>query len=620
MKYARKILPLWCLCWAGVFLSQTVHAQYVPTRTLLRSVDSFHVQADGRFSRIMEVLVRVDTAQGVTVEGERRVTFNEKLESLEIQEAYTLLPDGTRVDVPADKIRKQDNGGDDTYSDEKTMVVIYPKVQIGSQLYFRARAVQLTPLFPGHFFWSEYFSPHQLYRQSEFNFTLEPGAQVAFDLQGAEGGLLAPLPEDAPGVKRYRFTFSQNQAYPPESGRVELSDFAPHIAASTFIDYAQFAKAYQDRAKPMAAVTPAIAKLATELTANSKDDRARVRSLYNWVSANIRYVAVYVGEGGFVPHQAQSVLDNRYGDCKDHVVLLEALLAAVGIDSSTALINLGTAFRLPKLPISTPFNHVITYVPSLNLYLDSTAQFAPMGTLPDEEMAKPVLLTATGTFGMTPGNAPLRDYSFTETRMTLQSDGSVTGKSKMRMGGQLEVSSRMNQFKYQNQDQRQLISRLLARFQESGSGEIGKLAPMDLDTPWEVSSTFALDPQVNVPGPSAMTIPYGLSPGNLKAMSNYTPPKARRYPLACSSVRHTESTILTFPPNLKIERIPQGTHSKNGAFEYESRYTLKGQELKVQRVFTSRRSTPVCGAQDDKDWLAYRRVLQRDLRAQVFFR
>lgn len=613
-------LSFWLYLSLGAIFWLPAHAQYVPNTTLLRSTDNFHVQADGRFSRIMEVLVRVDTAQGVSVEGERRVTFNEKLEELEIQEAYTLLPDGTRVDVPADKIRKQDNGGDDTYSDEKTMVVIYPKVQIGSQLYFRARSVQLTPLFPGHFFWFEYFSPHELYRQSEFNFTLEPGAQVAFDTLGVEGGQLAPLPEDAPGLRRYRFTFSQNQAYPPELGRVELSDFAPYIAASTFVDYAQFAKAYQDRAKPMAAVTPAIAKLAAELTANAKDDRARVRSLYNWVSANIRYVAVFVGDGGFVPHAAQSVLDDRYGDCKDHVVLLEALLAAVGIDSSTALINLGTAYRLPKLPISDPFNHVITYVPSLNLYLDSTAQFAPMGTLPDDDMAKPVLLTATGTLGMTPGNSPLRDYSFTETRMRLQSDGSVTGTSKARMRGQLEVLSRMNQFKNQNQDQRQLISRLLARFQESGAGEIGKLAPMNLDTPWEVTSTFALDPQVNVPGPSAMTIPYGVAPGNLKGMANYTPPLARRYPVACSSVRHTESTTLAFPPNLKIERVPQGTRLKNGAFEYESRYTLKGQELKVLRVFTSRRDSPVCSAKDDKDWLAYRRVLQQDLRAQVFFR
>lgn len=45
-------------------------------------------------------------------------------------------------------------------------------------------------------------------------------------------------------------------------------------------------------------------------------------------------MAVYVGAGGVVPHAAQTVLDNRYGDCKDHVALLEALLGAAGIKST----------------------------------------------------------------------------------------------------------------------------------------------------------------------------------------------------------------------------------------------------------------------------------------------
>ena len=611
---------LWLCLSLGATLWQPVQAQYVPNLTVLRTSDRFHVQADGRYTQIMEVTVRVDTPQGVASEGERKIAFNDKLETLEIEEAYTLLPDGTRVDVPSDKIRKQDNGSEDGYTDEKVMVVIYPKVQVGSQLHLRSRSEQVTPQFPGHFYWHRYFSPHHVFAQTEFNFLLEPGANVTFDADGVDGGLQAPLPEDAPGVRRYRFSFSQKQYFAPESGRVALSDFAPHIAASTFVDYAQFAKAYQDRAKPMAAVTPAIAKLAAELTAKAKDDRARVRNLYNWVSANIRYVAVFVGDDGFVPHSAQSVLDNRYGDCKDHVILLESLFAAVGIESTTALINLGTAYRLPKLPIATPFNHVINYVPSLDLYLDSTTQFAPMGTLPDDDMAKPVLLTAFGTLGKTPGNSPERDYTHTETRMVLQNDGSVVGSSKTRMGGHVEVNSRMTEFNNQNKDQRHLISQHLARFQETGYGEMGKAAPEDLDTPWQISSTFTLDPQVNVPGPSAMTIPYGLVPGNLRAMSNYTPPKARRYPLTCSSVRYSESTVLVFPAKLKIDRIPEGTRSKNGAFEYESHYTLRGQELKVLRVYTSRRDSPVCSAKDDKDWLLYRSALQRDLRAQVFFR
>ena len=163
---------------------------------------------------------------------------------------------------------------------------------------------------------------------------------------GLIGGLAAPLPEDATGVLRYRYVFKQDQAYPTESGEVDISDFAPHLAFSTFASYADFAHAYQVRAKPMAAVTPAIAAVANELVAGAADDRTKVRKLYNWVSGNIRYVAESVGSNGFIPHAAHSVLDNRYGDCKDHVVLLEALLAAVGIDSTTALINSDSSYTL----------------------------------------------------------------------------------------------------------------------------------------------------------------------------------------------------------------------------------------------------------------------------------
>jgi Domain of Unknown Function with PDB structure (DUF3857) len=90
---------LWLCLGLGLALWQPAQAQYVPNLTVLRTSDRFHVQADGRYTQIMEVTVGVDTPQGVASEGERKIAFNDKLETLEIEEAYTLLPDGTRVDV-----------------------------------------------------------------------------------------------------------------------------------------------------------------------------------------------------------------------------------------------------------------------------------------------------------------------------------------------------------------------------------------------------------------------------------------------------------------------------------------------------------------------------------------
>lgn len=78
------------------------------------------------------------------------------------------------------------------------------------------------------------------------------------------------------------------------------------------------------------------------------------------------------------------------------------MLAAVGIESSPALVNLGNAYVLPKVPTLGLLNHAITYVPSLNLYLDSTAEGIAAGYLPVPVLDKPVVLSKSGDVGHTP--------------------------------------------------------------------------------------------------------------------------------------------------------------------------------------------------------------------------
>ena len=614
-RWTARVLGL-----LAVLACAAAQAGFVPAFTVTRALDTYDVKLDGSYHHYFEWAYRVDTPQGIEELGEYKLTYNEKLEKVEILEAYTLQADGTRIDVPADKIRKQDGDGGQEYSDNKALVVIYSKVEVGSTVYIRARTHQHTPIFPGHFVVSQFFSPHCAFDDAEMRISAEAGVKLRFDLDRTSGGQVEPLPEDAPGTTRYRFTYKQSQAYPFESGEVDLSDFAPFIAVTTFADYADFAKSYQVRAKPMAAVTPAIEKLARELTANAKDERDRVRKLFNWVSQNIRYVAVYVGDGGFVPHSAQSTLDNRYGDCKDHVTLLEALLQAVGIDSTTALVNSGDAYRLPKLPVSTPFNHAITYIPSLDLYLDSTSRFSPMGTLPDGDMAKPTLLTASGTIGKTPMNSWKNDYTRSRVQMRMRKDGSFVGKSISVMGGVEEIASRGSQFANQNKDQTPWINRLLARNQETGTGRILPTDPTNLDTSWAVESEFQLDPLVNVPGPSAMTIPYGLAPGKLHSMASYKAIETRRFPQGCSSLEFRETTTLRFPSHLKITRIPSNVKVSVGNYHYRSRYVLKGRTLLVDRLHWSERQDPFCEPTVNRDWNRFREVLQRDLRGQVFFK
>ncbi|MBU3723196.1 MAG: DUF3857 domain-containing protein [Limnohabitans sp.] len=608
------VVGVLCVCTAAL-------AQYKPSYTVVKSSSKFEVNPDASYTQYLEEQARVDTPQGVRMLGERKITYNSTLENVEVLEAYTIQPDGTRIGVPLDKIRTQDETADDgaIYSDSKSKVIIYPKLEVGSQVYYRAKSVQHTPEFPGHFFLWEHYSPHVRYENVTVELVHDVGIEVGVSTKGMQGGKLEVPPK--PHTVAYKFTFSQDTAYPNEDSRVDLPDFAPHFAASTFKTYADVGQAYQVRAKEKAAVTPAIQALAQALVqkANAQTTLDKVKVLHHWVAQNIRYLGIYVGAGGYVPHDAQSILDNRYGDCKDHVVILESLLAAVCIDSSPALINSGTAFLLPKLPTPGIFDHVITYVPSLNVFLDSTSRFAPLGTLPLGDMGKSVVLTATGALSRTPMTQTSKDRTESRIQMKLTRDGSIEGQSQAKMFGVFEVASRNSQFNYQNKEQSDVVNRLLSRFQETGWGEIAKTEPTNFNAPWQVNSTFELDPVVNVPGPSAMAIPVGLAPGRLKGFADVVLPKDRRFPTYCNSTQHEEWIDLAFPKDMKITRVPKGVTFAKGTLRYQSTYALSGHVLKIKRVYASRRTETLCGAESDKAFSDFTQVLRRDLRQQVFF-
>ena len=608
------VVGVMCVCTAAF-------AQYKPSYTVVKSSSKFEVNQDASYTQYLEEQARVDTPQGVRMLGERKISYNSTLENVEVLEAYTIQPDGTRIGVPLDKIRTQDETADDgaIYSDSKSKVIIYPKLEVGSQVYYRAKSVQHTPEFPGHFFLWEHYSPHVRYENVTVELVHDVGIEVGVSTKGMQGGKLDMPPK--PHTVAYKFTFSQDTAYPNEDSRVDLPDFAPHFAASTFKTYADVGQAYQVRAKEKAAVTPAIQALAQELVqkANAQTTLDKVKVLHHWVAQNIRYLGIYVGAGGYVPHDAQSILDNRYGDCKDHVVILESLLAAVGIDSSPALINSGTAFLLPKLPTPGIFDHVITYVPSLNVFLDSTSRFAPLGTLPLGDMGKSVVLTATGALSRTPMTQTSKDRTESRIQMKLTRNGSIEGKSQAKMWGAFEVASRHSQFNYQNKDQANVVNGLLSRFQETGWGEIEKTDPTNFDKPWQVNSVFELDPVVNVPGPSALAIPVGLAPGRLKYLADIVLPKDRKFPTYCVSTQHEEWIELSFPKNMKITRVPKGVSFATGPLKYQSTYELKGQVLNIKRKYVSERKQSICGAENDKWFSEFTQVLRRDLRQQVFF-
>src|SRR5690606_15213032 len=132
------------------------------------------------------------------------------------------------------------------------------------------------------------------------------------------------------GMREWRWTYGESKGIPAEPQSVSPDDYSPYVAALPLKDYEAPAAAYAVGVAQAAKVTPEIQKLADEVTQGLSDRRAQAEALYRWVSGNIRYVALAMDMGGYVPHAAADVLNAHYGDCKDKAVLLQALLAAKG--------------------------------------------------------------------------------------------------------------------------------------------------------------------------------------------------------------------------------------------------------------------------------------------------
>lgn len=613
----QKLLALFITC---TFAASSM-AEYAAPISTEKSLVEIHVNKDWSVRQRMEVVNKVETEQGISQLGEQKITYNSAHERVRVIKAYTIHPDGTKDMVTPDRIRTQDDQDDTSngvYSESKVKVIIFPNVRVGSKTYYLVESFEHTPDFPKNFSWSEYFSPHRKYGQVEVRFSHDSSLVINVNGRGMTGGRIDDPATAKSGLNRYVFRYSQASAYPAEPNMVSYVDFSPQFSASSFKSYADVAKAYQDRARPKAASTPEIVAHARKVIGDAVLEQEKVRRLYIWVSRNIRYLGVFAGSGGYVPHSAQSILRARYGDCKDHATLLEALLRAVGIESSQVLINSDKSFKLPEIPSAAVFDHVITYVPSLGLFLDSTSRFTPMGLLPEGVVGKPGLITATGQVITTPLDDVSKDKSVTTTTMTLHPDGRVTGASRVEQFGYFQLLSRARTYRNQNKPQQEVVGNMLARFNESGTGKIHHPDPLDLNAEWVVNSEYSLDPVVNLPGVVALTLPIGLAQGRFQTLATVKATTNSKFPKICGSSSHKEVIEMSLPEESRVTRAPSEVTFKSKTLNYHASYQITGKKIQVTRTFEANRGRSVCGNEDDLEWDQFTKVLQRDLRQQYF--
>lgn len=584
-----------------------------------RHILSLHVRADGTYEEKIQVVTLVKSAAAIEAVSQDELDFYSDRETVEVLEAFTELPSGERIPVAADAIRVVDeerSEGVAMFSSRKTQVVIFPKIGVGAKAHTTMLRKTHTPLFPGQFVFRRALGPSVEYGHLEFNISHDPAIQISADSRGFTGGR---LPDGPDGTVRYRYTFAQPVTQASESWQVSNSDFGPYVHLSTFDSPLAVGRVYEKAAAPKAAVTPEVQTLADEITSGMSDPKEQARALYHWVSQEIRYVAIFLGSGGVVPNTAEHVIRHRYGDCKDKTTLLIALLKAKGIEASTAMVNSGMAFEIPRLGSVAPFNHVIAYIPQWDLYLDPTAELAPFGILPIGVMDKPTVLTALDRVGHTPKLNASTNWIKSLTKIQIKTDGQIEGSSSSEYAGYSDYNARLTFVDHDGEYKEKLAQSHLSANRQSGVGRYTPSDARDLKTPFTNSSTFTLDSVANFPGPGALNIPVGLAQSVISRLSFNRPLERLQFPFNCLSYRYEETYEVEFPAEVRITKVPNDASFIEAGLLYQSTYRLEGQVMIVKRVLQAQRPRMVCQPDDYQVTRRLHPVVQRDVRAQIFY-
>jgi hypothetical protein len=554
------------------------------------------LEADGRAVQTLRIDIAVRNDAAARAEAQQPMIFSEGVESVELVEGFTIKPDGRRIPVEPGAVRAQSMPaapGMTQFDTRRRVVAILPDAAGGDVLSVTWRRTILRPILPGQFLQTILFSPRIPWDNAEVTLRMPQNLFLNTESFGPAHSVAS---EDGSTIHRWRWSAPSA----PDRPRVLADlDAAPRIFASTFRDWPAFSSAYADLFVPRAGVTPAIQSLADEVVAGAANRREEAQRLADWVARRIRWVAVYVENGAFVPRRAEDVLRAGWGDCKDQVALLIALLSARGIEAEPVLVHQGATYRLSGPPTLTAFNHAITFLPEWGLYTDTTAGGAPLGVFQANTYGKPALHLTTA------GDAPRRIQALPlglasarlRTVLRMDSDGALEGESVTDAAGPYALVLRGAGARSMARGSEADAAERLRGLQQAGTGEVMPAPLEPVGDTYRITGRFRLEPRPGMIEGDSFVLPTGLRflprPGE-GLLGPLTRGVGADQPAPCYAGRQEEDLTLELPVELRPLRLPRGREIRHELFDYSSQWSLEGSTLRVQRVFEGRFTEQVC--------------------------
>ena len=368
---------------AKEFLAQKDAPAMGRDRRTLIDMQVTTVFPNGLASRFHQVVYQPLTDSAAAQAREYAFGFEADTETVQLRGARVYRKNGQIDEAAESGDGPADNPQIAMYTSQRVYYVHFPRLYPGDvvELLYRVEDVAQRNAFADYFGEVTYMQSREPVAHSEYVLITPKSRTMHFNTPQIPGVVRT---ESEQGDKRvYRFVAKNLAPIDPEPLEPPFASIAGHVHVSTYKSWDDMGKWYWGLVKDQFVADDEVRRRVAEVTKGLTTDDQKVRAVYDYVVQRTRYVALEFGIHGFKPYRCSQIFARGFGDCKDKATLIVTMLKEAGIPATIVILRTGMRGDFEGSPASlAPFDHAIAYVPSMNLYLDGTAEFTGSRELP----------------------------------------------------------------------------------------------------------------------------------------------------------------------------------------------------------------------------------------------
>ena len=557
---------------------------------------SHNILPTGQSRYTTHQVVKILTERGIQKYGDIAIPYQPTAQNIAVNIARTIAADGTVLYPPDEAFNDATPPGllsQNLYSDAMwkviSMVGLAPGVCVEYQ-------VTLEDKVPGGETWitgGYNFQATETTLETSYALQIPRTWHLRWKIANDTSNAIAQEPEVSyteNDTVVYIWRCAETPALIIEEGMPHINDIVPRLRYSSIADWNDVYGWYKELAKGRYTPDAKIEEKVQQLTQNLTTEEAKIRAIYHFVAANIRYVGIELGQSAYQPSSAAEVFQMQYGDCKDKTTLLISMLDLIGIKAYPVLMSVAPYERVDTtLPALSQFNHMVAAIPigaNAYIWLDPTSATCSYADLPYNAQGRTGFLISDthGEFVEIPVFPSESNRLVSTTDMTLNNQGTVEGTLHIQTSGQYDLNTR---WAYQQIQPRAVKATLATELSQQFPGiqivwhEMSDLN--ELNVPVEIRLGFRLE-NYATPLSNNMLLPLPIDEFGeyAEAFAN----DRRIYSLDFGYPTQVEKTIRIQIPDGWSAALPEDSHHTIESAEFTRQYRQVENVITYRLMFT----------------------------------